>query len=195
MDGDAGERLAARYGHPETILGRLTGPAGVPIVGAQVNVRRDAEYAGAQSGGDAGRAHRLERPLHVAPAVGQRLAHAELRVQRPVRLAAGCLQDADSQRPCGCGAAHRAADRDVGGSIHFSGRLLGGPIPKGGKLVVLEARSPGGPWLEFNVVRSDTHGRVHASYRFKFPGRRGISFVCCAKPRRTIRSRRVRHTW
>jgi hypothetical protein len=58
----------------------------------------------------------------------------------------------------------------VGRSIYFSGRLRGGPVPAGGKLLVLEARSPGGAWLEFDVVRSDARGRFHASYRFKFPG-------------------------
>jgi hypothetical protein len=58
----------------------------------------------------------------------------------------------------------------VGASIYFSGGLLGGPIPKGGKLVVLEARAPGGAWLEFNVIRSGARGRFHAGYRFKFPG-------------------------
>ena len=58
----------------------------------------------------------------------------------------------------------------VGRSIYFSGHLRGGPVPSGGKLLVLEARSPGGSWLEFDVVRSDAHGRYHASYRFKFPG-------------------------
>ncbi len=65
---------------------------------------------------------------------------------------------------------HRAANGDVGSSIYFSGGLPGGPIPKDGKLVVLEARSPGGPWLEFNVIRSSARGRFHASYRFKFAG-------------------------
>jgi len=58
----------------------------------------------------------------------------------------------------------------VGRSIHFSGRLRGGPVPAGGKLLVLEARSPGGPWLEFDVIRSNGRGTFHAGYRFKFPG-------------------------
>ena len=58
----------------------------------------------------------------------------------------------------------------VGRSIFFRGRLLGGPIPAGGKQLVLEARSPGGPWIEFDVISTDSHGRYRASYRFKFPG-------------------------
>ncbi len=68
----------------------------------------------------------------------------------------------------------------VGRSIRFSGRLRGGPIPSGGKLLVLEARSRGGPWLEFDVIRSDARGRYHASYRFKFPGPADYQFrVLC----------------
>ncbi len=68
----------------------------------------------------------------------------------------------------------------VGRSIHFSGRLLGGPVPAGGKLLVLEARSPGGAWLEFDVIRSDARGRFHASYRFKFAGPADYQFrVLC----------------
>ncbi len=44
-----GERLGSGYGHAETILGRLTGPDGIPIVAAQVTVFSRAEYAGAQT--------------------------------------------------------------------------------------------------------------------------------------------------
>ena len=58
----------------------------------------------------------------------------------------------------------------VGRSIFFRGRLRGGPIPPGGKQLVLEARSPGSAWIEFKVVRTDARGRYRAAYRFKFPG-------------------------
>ena len=54
------------------------------------------------------------------------------------------------------------------------------PIPHGGKLLVLEARSPGSRWLEFDVIRSDAHGRYHAGYRFKFSGPANYQFrVLC----------------
>jgi hypothetical protein len=35
---------------------------------------------------------------------------------------------------------------------------------------VLGARSPGGEWIEFDVIATDAHGRYRASYTFKFPG-------------------------
>ena len=56
-------------------------------------------------------------------------------------------------------------------SIHFSGRLLGGSIPKGGKLLVVEARRHrGGRWLKFDIVRTDALGRYSGTYRFEFLG-------------------------
>jgi hypothetical protein len=64
----------------------------------------------------------------------------------------------------------RPRTASVGATIVFTGRLLGGPIPRGGKVIVLEARSPGGPWIEFDVVHSNSRGAFRASYRFKLPG-------------------------
>jgi hypothetical protein len=57
-----------------------------------------------------------------------------------------------------------------GGTIHFRGRLAAGPIPRGGKPLILEARSGRGAWIQFHVVRTDRRGRYRSSYRFKFPG-------------------------
>jgi hypothetical protein len=56
------------------------------------------------------------------------------------------------------------------GTIRFRGRLLAGPVPRGGKPVILEARSGRSPWIEFHVIRTDRRGRFSSSYRFKFPG-------------------------
>ncbi len=56
------------------------------------------------------------------------------------------------------------------GTIHFNGRLRGGPIPPGGKQLVLEARSPGGSWIEFHVIRAGASGRFTYLYRFRLPG-------------------------
>jgi hypothetical protein len=60
--------------------------------------------------------------------------------------------------------------------IHFAGRLLGGHIPKIGKLLLLEARlvSGGrtrgrrhiGKWFDFAEPRAGARGRYHGSYRF-----------------------------
>jgi hypothetical protein len=51
-------------------------------------------------------------------------------------------------------------------SIHFHGRLLGGHIPKIGKLLVLEKRIGRGKWSGFTEIRTGRQGRFHGSYRF-----------------------------
>ena len=70
----------------------------------------------------------------------------------------------------------------VGQSIYFRGRLLGGPYPASGKQLVLEARSPGSPWIEFKVIRTDARGRYRASYRFKFSGPVQYQFRAFSEP-------------
>jgi hypothetical protein len=35
---------------------------------------------------------------------------------------------------------------------------------------VLEARSPGGPWIEFHVIRTRADGGFGYLYRFRLPG-------------------------
>ena len=70
----------------------------------------------------------------------------------------------------------------VGSSIFFLGRLRGGPVPAEGKQLVLEARSPGGPWIEFDVVRTNARGVFRARYRFKFPGPALYQFRARSEP-------------
>jgi hypothetical protein len=163
-------RLTSAFGAVHTIVGRLTGAGGTPIGAAQVDVLSTLDYAGALTAampsvttaadgdftlrlpaGTSSRTLRFEYSAELGsqPVVTRALA---LNVRAGVALSV---------------APHTVS---VGRSIHFSGRLRGGPVPAGGKLLVLEARSPGGAWLEFDVVRSDARGRFHASYRFKFPG-------------------------
>ena len=165
-----GERLGSRYGRAETILGRLTGPAGGPIVAAQVNVLSRAEYAGAQTAAMTG--VRTDSNGRFTLRLPSDTASRTLRFEYSARFGSPPVVSKTLTLSVRAGVKLHIAPRTahVGSSIHFSGRLPGGPIPKGGKLVVLEARSPGGPWLEFNVIRSDAHGRFHASYSFKFAG-------------------------
>jgi hypothetical protein len=164
------EHLASRYGHAETIRGRLTGPDGIPIVAAQVNVLSRAEYAGAQTAATAG--VRTDSNGRFTLRLPSDTASRTLSFQYSARLGSPPVVTKTLTLAVRAGVSLSIAPRTahVGGSIHFSGRLRGGPIPKGGKLLVLEARSPGGPWLEFNVIRSDARGRFHARYRFKFAG-------------------------
>ena len=58
----------------------------------------------------------------------------------------------------------------VDGTIVFSGVLSGGPLPPGGKQLILEARVLHGPWRQFKVLSTAAKGRFRASYRFRLPG-------------------------
>jgi hypothetical protein len=51
--------------------------------------------------------------------------------------------------------------------IRFGGRLLSGPVPKRGKRVLMEGRSPGSAWTQFKRLRTDRHGRFAGTYRLR----------------------------
>lgn len=55
----------------------------------------------------------------------------------------------------------------VGRTARFSGRLLGGHLPRGGKLVLVQARVPSRGWQTFAASRSSGSGRWAARYRFR----------------------------
>lgn len=164
-------RIAGAYGHAHTIAGRLTAPGGASIVGAAIDCTATPAYQGARAvamgcprtgtdgrftvrvpGSVSSRTIRIAYRAHVGDALPVATRTLGLAVRAEVRLRVS---------------PHTTS---VGRSIHFTGALLGGPIPRGGKQVVLEARSPGGTWIEFDVVRTNRKGRYHDSYRFKFAG-------------------------
>jgi hypothetical protein len=178
--GAKGQRLTSSYGHPQTIVGRLTGVDGAPIEGARVAVLATPVYAGASAAA-------LASPLTGAGGrFSMRLpggvSSRTLRVTYSDRVGMAPVATKTLTLSVRAGltlsiAPHTAS---VGRSVYFAGRLRGGPIPSGGKLLVLEARSPGGGWLEFDVIRTDSRGHYHASYRFKFPGPASYQFrVLC----------------
>ena len=82
----------------------------------------------------------------------------------------------------------------TGQAIRFDGRLLGGPLPRGGKQVVLMARASRGAWVRFNVVRTDLHGRFRSVYRFRQPGAARIASARSASPRPPTRISRAART-
>jgi hypothetical protein len=163
-------RLTTGYGHGETIVGRLTGLGGAPIAGAKVDVLATPTYAGARVAAMASPTTGPDGSFTVQIPAG--VSSRSLRVEYSSTMGSSPAVTKTLTLAVRAGVALRIAPRvaSVGRSIYFSGRLRGGPVPSGGKLLVLEARSPGGAWLEFDVVRSDAHGGYHASYRFKFPG-------------------------
>jgi hypothetical protein len=181
--GSRRERITAGYGHAEAIVGRLTAQSGTPIAGAQVEVLATPDYAGARTktmtgpvtgsdgrfsmrlpAGESSRTLRFVYRSHRGDALPAVTRTLTLGVRAGIALTVS---------------PHSAS---VGRSIYFRGRLRGGPIPHDGKQLVLEARSPGGAWIEFDVVRTDSRGRYRASYRFKFPGPAAYQFRVRSEP-------------
>jgi hypothetical protein len=175
--GSRRESLTSGYGRAQALAGRLTGPGGAPIAGAAIEVRATPAYAGAKpvamasprtgpdgrfsvrlARGESSRTLRFAYRAHLGDALAVATRTLTLRVRAGIAL----------------GVSPQTAS--AGSSIFFRGRLRGGPIPAGGKQLVLEARSAGSEWLEFRVIRTDARGRYRAAYRFKFAGPADYSF-------------------
>ena len=165
-------RLVSAFGRRHVVRGRLTGADGAPIANAAidvvskttaVNARELAKRGGPRTESD-GR-WRLVLPrnvssrdltFHYRSHVNDTVAAATATVH--LRVRAGLRLDIHPRR------ARR------GQAIRFEGRLLGGPLPRGGKQIVLMARASHGGWVRFNVVRTDRAGRFRTTYRFQQPG-------------------------
>jgi|SRR5580704_2992455 hypothetical protein len=176
-------RLRGRYGAAHLIEGRLTEPGGTPLAGAPLEVCELPDFTGARA--------RLLATLRTATdgdwslALPRDLPSCTLRLD--YRAAAlDALPEATRTLTLTVPAAvplhitPRAVPSE--GAIRFSGRLLGGPLPAGGKQLVLEARAPGGRWLEFHVVRTGARGRFGYLYRFRLPGPAHYQFRVLSEP-------------
>jgi hypothetical protein len=179
--GRARVAIHGRYGARRTIEGRLTAPAGTaaagagaggdPIQGAQVEVGELPAYTGAPT-------HALGAPRTAANgrwslALPRDLPSSELRIAYRTHIgdalpvATRTLTLTVPAAPT-LHIAPRTAPSE--GAIGFSGRLRGGPLPTGGKQLVLEARAPGAHWIEFHVIHTGAHGRFGYVYRFRLGG-------------------------
>ncbi|MEA2313539.1 MAG: hypothetical protein QOI03_231 [Solirubrobacteraceae bacterium] len=169
--GTKGPRLVCRYGHVATIEGRLNGPGGLPIMGAQVEVLAMPAYSGAKAlAMTAVKTDAAGRfSLRLPSAVSSRTLRFAYRTHVGDAIAAATRSLTLAVR-AGVSMKISPHTASVGHRITFSGRLLGMPIPRGGKQLVLEARSGGGSWIQFHVIRTDSHGRLRATYRFRLPG-------------------------
>jgi hypothetical protein len=164
-------RIASAYGRKHTIAGRLTGPGGTAIAGARIDCTATPAYAGAKPAktacattgpdgrfavkvprGASSRTVRLAYREHLGDALPVATRTLGLTVRAGVKLRVS---------PHTTSAGH---------SIHLTGALLGKPIPHGGKQLVLEARSPSGRWIQFDVLKTNRKGRFHDLYRFRLPG-------------------------
>jgi hypothetical protein len=174
--------LTRAWGQRATITGRLSAPGGVPIAGAAIDLLATPQYSGAKPltmasprtgpdgrftvslpRGESSRTLSFAYRAHIGDALPVATRTLTLGVRAGVTLSV----------------APRTASVDR--SIFFKGVLEGVPLPSGGKQLVLEARSQGGAWIEFDVIRTGAHGRYRASYRFKFPGPARYQFRVLSK--------------
>lgn len=164
--------LVSRFGRAHVVRGRLRTADGAPIANAAidmvskttaVNARELAKRAGPTTSADGGWRVALPKGVssrdvtfrycsHVNDTIAAATASVRLRVRAGLHLTI-----------------HPRRARQ-GQAIHFDGRLLGGPLPRGGKQVVLMARASRGGWVRFNVVRTDGGGRFRTIYRFRQAG-------------------------
>jgi hypothetical protein len=175
--------ITSDFGRSHTVTGRLTTTAGVPITGAQIEVLATPSSAGTAA--VTMRSPTTDGQGRFALSLPRNLSSRGLRfiyrahLGDPTTAATGTLT-----LRVRAAIALRVSPRtaSVGSSIRFQGHLRGGPVPAEGKQLVLEARSPGGPWIEFQVVRTNSRGAFHASYRFKFPGPAVYQFRVRSEP-------------
>ncbi len=162
--------LTSRYGVRERVTGRLRTTSGQPISGALLDVFQTPAYEGAKTvqlagvrTGPAG-AWTLVLPPGACSSTLRFAYRSHVDDTIPVATATLTLR-------VHAGIALRVAPRvaSVGHTIVFSGVLHGGPIPPGGKQLVLEASS-GGEWVEFDTLGTGAWGRFRASHRFRLPG-------------------------
>jgi hypothetical protein len=165
-----GRKLTGGYGEAETIAGRLTGPGGGPIADAQIAITARRSYGGAPS--FALEAAHTDAEGRFDIRLGRASASQRLQLTYSPTIGGTPVASQSMQLLVRAGISLHVSPSTVsaGGTIRLQGRVLGGPIPRGGKQVVLEARSGGSPWLQFLVVRSGSRGRFEGSHRFRLRG-------------------------
>ncbi len=161
--------LTSQWGRRQTVVGRLTGPGGTPISGAAVTVTATPRSSGGAS--VAIGSPRTGPDGRFTVEVPGTLSSRTLCLAYPSTAVGGALEATlRLNRRAGLALHVHPHTTSVGHTIHFTGSLLGGPVPPGGKALVLEARSPGGRWIEFDVIHTGPRGRFTAGYTFKFEG-------------------------
>ena len=154
--------LTVSYGRRVAVRGRLSEGAHPVEAGTPVEVLERLDRRGA-------RERSIARVL-TKPDGSFDVRLAKSRPSRTLRLA---------YRPVGGGqvvsrvlklrvrAASRVRATLRGRVVRFNGRVLSGPMPKGGKRVQMEGRSPGSAWTPFKALRTDKKGRFSGTYRLR----------------------------
>jgi hypothetical protein len=154
--------LTVPFGRRVVVRGRIT-QAGRPVLaGTTIDVLERLDYVGkpeqaasriaTKSDGSFAAALKTNRPSRTVR-VAFRPGGGEPVTSRALKLRVR--------------AASRLGASLRGQTVRFSGRVLSGPIPKRGKRVLMEGRSPGSAWTQFKSLRTDRSGRFAGTYRLR----------------------------
>jgi hypothetical protein len=175
---------AVRFNQRPVLTGQLTTPTGQPIKGAFVRstITRKARNSPALERNsiktDSSGRFRWRMPAGVSSQAIRLSYHHRVNDSTPVVSRLVRLNVAAGVR---LSLSRSTARR--GQAVKLTGRVLGRPMPKLGKVVELQARNPGGKWITFKTVRSRRSGVFQATYRFRKPG--PARFQMRARVRRT----------
>jgi hypothetical protein len=160
--GTSRRTLTVPYGRRVSLRGRLTQGSQAAAANSPIEVLERPDRRGAHE--------KLARTIKTKADGSFSIGLATSRPSRIIRLA---------YRPAGGGqvvsralklrviAASRVRATLRGRMVRFSGKVLSGPIPKGGKRVQMEGRSPGSAWTPFKNLRTDKQGRFSGTYRLR----------------------------
>jgi hypothetical protein len=169
--GKSADHLASAYRRSHEVTGKLTTTAGAPIADALIEASQKPAYLGAIASTLASThtatngSFTISVPRTISSTSIQLAYRSHLGDAQPVATHTLTLQVPASL--------HLTVAPHVSSIYHrivFTGMVHGAPIPPGGKQLVLEARSPGHEWIQFDTLATDANGHYRASYRFKFSG-------------------------
>jgi 5-hydroxyisourate hydrolase-like protein (transthyretin family) len=149
------------FGRPAQVRGQLRTPDGVPVANAELCLAaRTAKTDGALEPIGTTRTDAEGRySLRVGPGPSREIYV----VHRTPAGAVAARAMVRVRASLGLSPSRRILRN--GEAVRFSGRLRGGPLPKGGALVELQARRSKG-WQTFATTRTRKKGRYRALYRF-----------------------------
>jgi hypothetical protein len=134
------------------MLTAIDGRTGAPLDKGGARTRRDGRFTLILPANVSSRTLVLRYRSHANDTVSIAETTLRVRVKAGVRLRV---------------APHVAAR---GHTVRLSGRLVGRPLPATGKVVELQARSPGERWLTFRTLRASRRGRFATRYTFRQSG-------------------------
>jgi hypothetical protein len=167
-----GTVLRSRYGRRHVIRGRLVDGKGRGIANARIELAATPAVRGATTSLDKGGARTRADggwTLILPADVSSRMLSLRYRSHaNDVTPAASRVLRLKVQAGIQLSITPRSASR--GKTIRLRGRLMGRLVPRAGKVLELQARTPGAGWVTFGSVRTDRRGRFASRYTFRRGG-------------------------